>query len=65
LDHKEEKLIPGKVSNRGKKESEIGVFFMNENNTLDVFCQFIPVLHHQFTRFVERKFQIEGLYPNE
>ncbi|MFS0821439.1 PD-(D/E)XK nuclease family protein [Bacillus sp. 1P02SD] len=37
----------------GKKESEIGVFFMNEKNTPDKIMKFIPEFHHRFLKEIK------------
>lgn len=51
-------LTAGKVSQRGKKESEIGVFFFNEDNPLEKFYNDIPVFHEKFIKLVKREFEI-------
>ena len=49
-------LEKGTVSNRGKKESEIGVFFINENNTFRRIIEFVPVFNEIFESEIEKEF---------
>ena len=43
-------LDAGKVSNRGSKECDIGVFFINERNTFRRIIEFIPIFNEVFRR---------------
>ncbi len=49
-------LEKGRVSNRGSKESEIGVFFINEKNTFRKILEFIPVFNGMFESEIEKEF---------
>ncbi|WP_283591230.1 PD-(D/E)XK nuclease family protein [Clostridium butanoliproducens] len=49
-------LEKGKVSNRGAKESEIGVFFINEKNTFRKIIEFIPLFNEIFESEMEKEF---------
>ena len=48
----------GKISKSGNFESEIGVFFINENNTPGKITEFIPKFNEIFIREVGKTFNI-------
>ncbi|GAA0122309.1 hypothetical protein [Clostridium faecium] len=48
-------LEKGKVSNRGEKESEIRVFFINEKNTFRKIIEFIPLFNEIFESEMEKE----------
>lgn len=51
-------LDKGSVSNRGSKESEIGVFFINEKNTFRKMIEFVPAFNEIFESEIEKEFNI-------
>lgn len=51
-----EVLKSGEISNSGNFESEIGVFFINENNTLSKVIEIIPKFNEAFKQEVEKTF---------
>jgi hypothetical protein len=52
-------LDAGKISNRGSKECDIGVFFINERNTFKRIIEFIPVFNEIFKEEIQREFKIK------
>src|SRR5699024_5489966 len=51
-------LTAGKVSQSGKKQSDIGVSFFNDDNPLHKLYDNIPVFHEKFIKLVKREFEI-------
>jgi len=49
-------IEPGKTSNRGEKESEIGVFFVNQDNDFKKILKFIPEFNEIFCSELKKEF---------
>ena len=62
-DFPEKYIEPGKrtADRSGRNESEIGVFYFTEENTVRRFSHFFELFHHRFCDRVEAAFGMEGL----
>ncbi len=63
LKSKDYYLGPGRISKRGKKESEIGVFFVNQDNDFKKILKFIPEFNEVFCNELKKEFD-KALFPH-
>ncbi len=59
LKNKDYYMPPGRTSNRGKKECEIGVFFINKENDFMKILKFVPEFNELFCLELKNVFGVE------
>lgn len=58
LNHCEFRLVEGTISNRGRKESEIGVFFINKDNSFRKIISFTNAFNNVFKSYINKEFGV-------
>ncbi len=64
LENEDYYITPGKISNKGKKESEIGVFFINTDIGFSKLLKFLPEFNEVFCDELKKEFGAELFEQN-